>query len=129
MATDEQNIYRGFSTIGTKVTKDWTLYDIQLIERDLLNHFMTRVGERVMRPNWGCRIWDYIMEPLTHGMVELISDEAIRICEEDGRVTVQNVEVFTMANGVRVQITLLYDQFNVNRNLLVNFEQRQAGGY
>ena len=126
MATsDSQNIFKGFSTAGVSLTKDWTFYDIELIKRDLMNHFNTRPGERVMRPDFGCRIWDYMMEPLTGGMRDLIVTEAIRICESDSRVSVNDVQVYTMGAGIRVEMTLSYDPFSVIETFFVDFDARQ----
>ena len=126
MATyDSENIFKGFSTTGVALTKDWTYYDIELIKRDLMNHFNTRVGERVMRPDWGCKIWDYMMEPLTGGMRDLVVNEAIRICESDSRVTVKDVQVYTMGAGIRVELTLSYDPLAVVDTFYVDFDARQ----
>ena len=46
-------IFRGFSTVDT-VKAPFSLSDMELVKRDLLNEFNTRKGERVMRPNFGC---------------------------------------------------------------------------
>jgi phage baseplate assembly protein W len=54
--------YRGFSTIGQ--TKKYRLTDLELIKRDLLNHFAIRKGEKLMDPNFGSIIWNMIFEPL-----------------------------------------------------------------
>jgi phage baseplate assembly protein W len=126
MATgDSQNIFKGFSTAGESLTKDWTYYDIELIKRDLMNHFNTRVGERVMRPDFGCKIWDYMMEPLTTGIRDLIVAETMRICEMDSRVSVNDVQVFQMGSGIRVEMTLNYDPFSVSETFYVDFDARQ----
>ena len=55
-------IFKGFSTID-KVRAPYTLTDIDLVKRDLLNHFYTKKGERLMKPNFGSIIWDLLMEP------------------------------------------------------------------
>jgi phage baseplate assembly protein W len=124
-ASDSQNIFKGFSTSGDSLTKNWTYYDIDLIKIDLMNHFNTRVGERVMRPDWGCKIWDYMMEPLNNAIRDLIVAEAIRVCESDSRVSVNDVQVFKLGAGLRVEITLNYDPFAVSETFFVDFDARQ----
>jgi hypothetical protein len=42
-------MYKGFSTVSTE-TENFALYDFQLIQQDLLNHFHVRQGERLMNP-------------------------------------------------------------------------------
>jgi len=120
-----QNYFVGFSTIGANLTKNWTYYDIDLIKRDLLNHFNTHMGERVMRPDFGCKIWDYMMEQLTPNMKDLVLKEALRVCESDSRVTVKNSEVYTYGNGIRIELTLLYNPYDVVDTFYVDFDTRQ----
>lgn len=121
--TDSQNLFTGFSTADTDLNKNWTLYDVELINRDLYNHFHTRVGERVMRPNFGCKIWDYLMEPASRAIRDLIAQEATRICQEDTRLTVQSVNVFALGSGVRIEITLFYEPFKVVDTFQMDFNQ------
>ncbi len=122
---NRQTIFRGFSTIGADTARSWHLYDVALIRRDLLNHFHTRVGERVMRPSWGCRIWDYLMEPLTETLRLLIVEEAVRICREDTRVEVIDVTVDETDNGLSIVITLKYLPNGDAETFVVDFEARQ----
>jgi phage baseplate assembly protein W len=126
MATaNSQIFFTGFSTIGSTLTKNWTYYDIDLVKIDLLNAFNTRVGERVMRPSYGCKIWDYLMEPLTPSIVDLISQEATSICEADSRVNVNSVNVYQFGQGIRVELTLIFNPFGVIDTFTVDFESRQ----
>ena len=120
-STTNENVFKGFSTAGATITKNWTLRDIELIKRDLANHFGTRIGERVMRPTFGCAIWDYLMEQLTSGMRDQIAREAIRVCEADPRVSVQNVVVVSIPKGVQVQLTLLFNPYQVVDTFIQNF--------
>lgn len=111
--------------MGSSSSKNWTFYDIDLIKKDLMNHFNTRIGERVMRPDFGCRIWDYMMEPLTAAMKDLVRNEAVRICEYDSRVSVSSVKVYSAGSGIRIELALQFNPFSTVDNLTVNFEALQ----
>jgi phage baseplate assembly protein W len=119
-------VFVGFSTYDTDTTGESTLYDIALVNRDLLNAFYTRVGERVMRPDWGCQIWEWLMDPLTPALHDQIVAEVVRICESDSRLNVLNTQVYQYQNGIRVEMTLSYQPYNVINSFTVTFENRQA---
>ena len=114
-------VFFGFSTFDTDTTGKTQLFDIDLVNRDLLNAFYTRVGERVSRPDWGCAIWDYLMEPLTPGLYDLIVTEAQRICETDTRLILMNTQVFQYENGLRIEMTLLYLPWRVVNTFTATF--------
>lgn len=103
------------------------MYDIELIKQDLLNHFHTRIGERVMRPEYGCRIWDYLMEQFTPYIKDAITAETIRICDSDDRVTlVGKPEVQTTHNAIQVSMLLDYHTLDIVDVFRVEFETRQT---
>jgi len=114
--------FTGFSTQNSTQTGKTTLYDIDLINIDLMTAFQTRIGERVMRPDWGCRLWDYVMEPLTTPNVNAIIAEAIRICETDSRLTFMGCQVFEQDSGFRIELTLQYKPWLVISNFSATFE-------
>lgn len=121
-----KRIFTGFSTRDSHVTRQRTYYDIDLIKRDLTNHFHTRVGERVMRPTWGCRIWDYLMEPMTTTLHDDIVAEVISICQADERLKVVSVDVIDEDHALRVEITLNFSPLGVIDTFAVNFERRET---
>jgi phage baseplate assembly protein W len=118
--------FTGFSTIGSTQRRSFKLYDVALIRQDLMNHFHTRIGERVMRPEYGCRIWDYLMEPFSPTIRSLCASEAQRICESDPRVTVAGIEISSLDHAIRVEITLDYKPDNVIGSFVIDFEIRQG---
>lgn len=122
----QHHFFSGFSTIDTVETGNYRLYDIALIHCDLLNHFHTRIGERVMRPEWGCAIWDYLMEPMTVTVRDLIVADAKRVCESDDRVSVENIAVVELDNGIRIDLALLYRPLAVVGTFSINFEKRET---
>ncbi len=121
-------MFRGFSTAVEETTgkRDWTLYDIKLIRQDLLNHFNTRKGERPMRPDFGCSIWDWLFELSSASVRDDIKAEARRICESDSRVNVLSCKLVILQNGVRVDLKLEYAPSNVVGDFYVTFENNQT---
>ncbi len=122
---DKEKIFVGFSTIGNSNNRSWTLYDIELIKKDLLNHFHTRKGERVMRPTFGCAIWELIGEQMTESVVEQCRTEVERIVNLDSRVVVRNIYVDTMEHGIIVIADLYYRPFDIVDQFRITFESRQ----
>jgi phage baseplate assembly protein W len=116
----------GYSTQSSHISGVRSLYDVNLINVDLLNAFNTRVGERVMRPDYGCALWNYLMEPMTPIMSEQIIQEATRICGLDSRVVMQNVQVYQMKQGFSIAITLQYLPWLVISTFNVSFASNEA---
>lgn len=120
--------FTGFSTAVDDAggPRDWVLYDIDLIRRDLLNHFNTRKGERVMRPDFGCALWDWLMEPLTPTMHDSIVAEVKRVCQFDSRVNMLSCLVTDLDSGIKVAMELEYVPYAVIQTFTATFEANQA---
>lgn len=117
----------GFATNAQKSGKrSWVLYDTDLIKRDLYNHFYTRYGERVMRPDFGCKIWDYIMEPNIESVREAIFNEVERIILNDVRLDVKDLKMFEKDHTVIVVCNLIYRPFQTSEIFQLAFDRRQG---
>jgi phage baseplate assembly protein W len=118
------NDITGFSTYGiTDAGSGLKGHD--LVKRDLLNHFMTRLGERLGRPLFGCRIWDWVFEPMTPGLEMRCGDEAVRIAQADGRVDISSVSIGTFEYGIVVEMALVYRDDLTADAFRLSFDQRQ----
>lgn len=114
--------YKGFSTIDQ--TKKFRLTDLDLIKRDLLNHFAIRKGEKLMNADFGSIIWNLLFEPLTADVKALIVSDITRIIASDPRLRVDNVLVDQLDMGLQVQVelTVLPDNYSDIVNLQFNRE-------
>ncbi len=125
-------LFVGFSTVDSERAGDWRLYDAALVRRNLLNHFHTRVGERVMRPDFGCRIWDYLMEPMTPENERAVVEEARRVVLSDPRCEVVGIAATASENAIRVEFSLIYAPLGVADTFAIDFErsedERLSGG-
>ena len=113
-------IFKGFSTID-KIRAPYSLFDQELIKRDLLNEFQTRRGERLMKPNFGSIIHDLLMEPEDTITDDEIRDDITRICDKDPRVEVKDILIFTADHTVRAEVILKYVQTNKEDILFLEF--------
>ncbi len=120
-----QRIFVGYSTRGTSDSRSWVLYDIDLIKQDLLNHFHTRKGERVMRPEFGCAIWDLIGEQLTPSVKDEVREEVERIIGLDTRVTSRGVHVDSSDHAIVVLVDLYYRPYDIVDRFKITFDSRQ----
>ena len=80
--------FRGFSTSGNEFAT--VTHTDLLVKRDPMNNLNVRKGERLMRSNFGCVIWDMLFEP-SQMMSATIVDNIVEIGEADPRLEVLEV--------------------------------------
>lgn len=118
-------MYKGFSTVSTD-TENFSLYDFQLIQQDILNHFYTRQGERLMNPEFGTVIWDLLFEPLTEDTKQIILNNVNEIINYDPRVTASQVTVTQYESGIQLECMLTYLPYNISQSMQIRFDQNNG---
>jgi phage baseplate assembly protein W len=115
--------YKGFSTIDRY--KKFRLTDLELIKRDLLNHFAIRKGEKLMNPEFGSIIWNVLFEPLTADVKALIVSDIQRVVSYDPRIRVDNVLVDQFDYGLQIQVEITFLPDNYSDVLSLQFDREQ----
>ena len=113
--------YKGFSS--SEANKNFKLYDINLVKQDLINHFYIRKGEKLENPEFGTVIWDMLFEPFTPDVKEIIAKDVETIINYDPRITVQEVQIDSTDQGMRIQVELIYRPFNITEKMSLNFDK------
>ena len=113
--------YKGFSTVAG--VKSNQLYDLDIIKQDLINHFYTRKGERVMNPDFGSIIWDLLYEPMDESTKEDMIEDCKRIINSDPRVQIISANIDEYENGIAVKILMNTRPFDKKINLQLDFEK------
>lgn len=113
-------LYRGFSTIGR--SKKFRLTDVELVKRDLLNHFNVRKGERVMNPNFGTVIWSMLFEPLDATTRQIIMDDVTKIVGYDPRINLTNLTLVEQDFGIQIELDIVFLQTNQAVNMSLTFD-------
>jgi len=98
--------YKGFSTIG-QINK-YRLTDINLVKRDILNHFNIRKGEKLMNPSFGTIIWNVLHEPFTEDLKSVITNDILNIAKYDPRVSFDNIVVTEYDQGLQILLQIRY---------------------
>jgi len=113
--------YKGFSSSETK--KNFKLYDIDLVKQDLLNHFYIRKGEKLENPEFGTIIWDMLFEQFTEDVKNMIAKDVEDIINYDPRIAVNQVQIDSTDQGIRIQADITYIPFNINERMSFNFDK------
>ena len=111
----------GFSTINKK-KPPYTLTDFELVKIDLLNHFNTRKGERVMLPEFGTIIYNLLMDPLDDTTKNLIMEDATRIIDEEPRVKLDTMKLSETNSVVLLETQLTYLPDGITEELAIRFD-------
>ena len=95
------------------------------IEKAMAVILATAVGERPMRPEFGCRIWDLLFEPINPNTIGLMED-AVReaLSRWEPRATVEDVTVTPegrQPGAVDIDIQYVIRSTNDRRNLVHPF--------
>jgi phage baseplate assembly protein W len=120
--TQSSQFYKGFSSVD-ETTAETQLYDFDLIKQDIINHFKTKKGERLMNPTFGSIIWDLLMEPLTDSVRTALKDDVNTICTFDPRVTPIQMDITEYESGFLLELTLLMKKTNESTNMRLAFDQ------
>lgn len=114
-------IYKGFSTIGN--AKKFRVTDLDLVKRDLINHFRIRKGEKLMHPDFGSIIWNVLFEPLTESLRQVVLNDVATIVKYDPRIVANEILLDEFQNGLRVRVALTYIPTNQTATMLFTFDR------
>jgi len=110
----------GFNTVG-QPNPPYNLNNIELVKRDLENTFATPMGSRVMLPNFGTRIYEYLFDPFDEYTKNAIIADAVAVIQTDPRVELVSIDVYQEDQALNVIMVLLFKPESVTDNLFVTF--------
>jgi len=110
----------GFNTVN-QPNPPYSLTNLELVKRDILNHFATPMGSRVMLPSFGTRIFEYLFDPFDEYTRNAIIEDAVRVVASEPRVELVSVDVFQEDQALNVIMVVLFKPESVTDNLFVTF--------
>jgi phage baseplate assembly protein W len=118
----------GFSTVNRN-NPPFSLTNVELVKQDLLQHFKTRKGERVMLPDWGTRIYEYLDDPQDDITRQKIIDDVNQVVSGEPRVELLNMDVSYDEHSVSIMLFLNFVPQNVTDSLFLTMSRYDAGSY
>jgi len=116
------HLYRGFSSLNENNPSS-KLFDLDLIKQDILNHFNTKKGSRIMKPTFGSDVWDILMDPLTPDVRERLVNDVQRVCTSDPRVVPTQIDITEYTNGFILELTLFLKGTDQSASMKITFNQ------
>ena len=98
---------------------------MELVKRDLMNHFQTRRGERLNNLEFGSRIWEFTFEQMTDELREAILADVQHIINSDPRVQAKDVTIQQFQNGFQIEMDLYYVITDHSEKIYVQFNNQQ----
>jgi len=110
----------GFNTVG-QPNPPYSLTNVDIVKRDINNHFATPIGSRVMLPSFGTRIYEMLFDPFDEYTKNAIIEDAVRVVQSDPRVALQNIDVFQEDQALTVVMVLLFKPESITDSMFVTF--------
>lgn len=104
----QQTINQSNSTIkkAQQLGKKFRITDQHLVIQDVINSLSIKQGDKVGRPDYGTKLWEYIFEPSTSDIINEVETEIRRVIQSDPRVALNDVNVYTYENGILVELQI-----------------------
>ncbi len=123
-----KSYFVGFSTVDNP-TPPYSLTNIELVKRDILNHFATPMGSRVMMPDFGTRIYEYLFDPFDEYTKSAIVADATNVVNSDPRVEIVSIDVFQEDQALNIVMNLLFKPESITDNLFVTFSLKDQESF
>lgn len=118
----------GFNTVG-QLNPPYSMTNLDLVKRDILNQFATPIGSRLMLPLFGTRIYNYLFDPFDEITKSAILEDAVRVVGDDPRVKLVNIDTFQEDQSLNIIMELLFVPESVTDNLFVTFSLKDKESF
>lgn len=118
----------GFNTVD-QPSPPYSLTNLDLVKRDILNQFATPLGSRVMLPNFGTRIYEYLFDPFDEITKNIIIEDALRVVKDDPRVALEQIDVFQQDQTLNVVMIVRFVPESVTDSLFVTFSLKDKESF
>jgi phage baseplate assembly protein W len=113
----------GFSTNNNTEVRNYTLRDIELVKRNLLNELYTRRGERVMMPDFGSSLQDLVMETYSPDIEEQIEDEITNAINNEPRLELNTIDIRVQDHLIEIEVSVVYVPGSIADVLFLEFSR------
>lgn len=85
------------------------VYNADAVKASVMNILLTRKGERVMNPEFGCGLQDFVFDALDEDFIDLVARQIKSDIERwEDRASIDKINFMTDVDNDRVTVQLLY---------------------
>jgi len=110
----------GFNTVN-QPSPPYSMTNINLVKRDILNQFATPLGTRLMLPGFGTNIYSYLFDPFDDYTKNAIIEDAVRVVQDEPRVELVSIDVFQSDQALTIAMVLLFVSESITDSLFATF--------
>jgi phage baseplate assembly protein W len=118
----------GFNTVG-QPAPPYSLTNIDIVKRDIINQFATPIGSRVMLPDFGTNIFNYLFDPFDEYTKNSIIEDAVRVIQDEPRVELVSIDVFQEDQALTIVLVLLFKPESITDSMFVSFSLKDKGTF
>lgn len=122
MAIQIKKIYKGFSTRNYEESGGTLdIYNVAVVEEDLLNEIFTMLGERIDLPDFGTRIPELPFEMNDAQTASILREDLLKVINNEPRVKLEALDLMQAENqyAMIAVAKLTYLEFNVTKELRI----------
>jgi phage baseplate assembly protein W len=128
--TIDNNVGNGLNPVQSKdITVD---YDSNAIRNSLYNIFTTRKGQKILDPNFGGSLDQYLFESVSNVKAKILGDSIVQaVSQYEPRVSVENVQVMPIPDENQYHVIFVYAVLNIGRieTFKINFQANNIDIY
>ena len=110
----------GFNTVD-QPNPPYSLTNVDLVKRDILNQFATPMGSRLMLPGFGTNIFNYLFDPFDDYTKNAIIEDAVNVVQSDPRVQLVSIDAFQNDQTLTIAMVLLFVPEAITSSLFASF--------
>jgi phage baseplate assembly protein W len=123
---ESKNIGLGINVVGTSDILVDT--DIKAIENSIKNIFTTRKGQKILNPDFGCSLDQYLFTQISNANAKAIGNDILNgFAKYEPRVNVTNVVVTPYADQNQYYIAVYYTILEINKQSVINIIAKLGG--
>jgi phage baseplate assembly protein W len=102
--------------------------DIIAIKNSIKNIFNTKKGEKILAPEFGSSLEQYLFEPISEIYGRIIAEDILNTIEKfEPRINVQKVKVLAKPDENLYEISVAYNFLQIKKQSVVNILALQGG--
>lgn len=96
-------------------------YDLNAIKNSIRNIFTTKKGQKILNPDFGCSLEQYLFTPLSEANAKVIGSEILRgVSKYEPRIKITNIYVTPVYDQSLYKISIYYSLLDINKQNIIN---------